>query len=78
MAKFPDRSLENIPRGPFPQDIIEETEEDLCAFVEVLEKLGVTVKRPETWPHETKFSTIHWEAKGYYNFCLRDILPVIW
>jgi N-dimethylarginine dimethylaminohydrolase len=77
VAEFPDRSLENIPRGPFPQDIIEETEEDLSAFVEVLEKLGVTVKRPETWPHETKFSTIHWEVEGYYNYCPRDILLVI-
>ena len=39
--------------------------------------LGVTVKRPETWPHEAKFSTIHWEAQGYYNYCPRDVLLVI-
>ena len=64
LAEFPDRSLEEIPQGPFPQQIIEETEEDLNAFVAVLEKLGITVKRPETWPHEAKFSTIHWESKG--------------
>ena len=57
MAEFPDRSLEQIPRGPFPQQIIEETEEDLDAFVAVLEKLDITVKRPETWPHEATFST---------------------
>jgi hypothetical protein len=42
-----------------------------------LEKLGITVKRPETWPHEAKFSTIHWESEGYYNLCPRDILLVI-
>ena len=36
LAEFPDRSLEDIPQGPFPQRIIEETEEDLNAFVEVL------------------------------------------
>jgi N-dimethylarginine dimethylaminohydrolase len=77
LAEFPDRSLSEIPRGPFPQQIIEETEEDLNEFVQVLEKLGVTVKRPETWTHEAKFSTIHWEAEGYYNYCPRDVLLVI-
>ena len=30
-----------------------------------------------TWPHEAKFSTIHWEAQGYYNYCPRDVLLVI-
>jgi N-dimethylarginine dimethylaminohydrolase len=76
LAEFPDRSLEQIPKGPFPQQIIEETEEDLNAFVAVLEELGVTVKRPETWPHEARFSTINWESEGYYNYCPRDILLV--
>ena len=77
MAEFPDRPLAEIPQGPIPQRIIEETEEDLNAFVEVLEELGVTVKRPETWPHEAKFSTINWESRGYYNYCPRDIMLVI-
>mgnify|MGYP005626163899 FL=1 len=77
LTEFPDRSLEKIPQGPFPQRIIEETEEDLNAFVAVLENLGITVKRPETWPHEANFSTIHWESKGYYNYCPRDIMLVI-
>jgi N-dimethylarginine dimethylaminohydrolase len=39
LAEFPDRSLEEIPQGPFPQQIIEETEEDLNAFAAVLEEL---------------------------------------
>jgi len=77
LTEFPDRSLDEMPQGPFPQQIIEETEEDLSAFVAVLEKLGITVKRPETWPHEARFSTIHWESEGYYNYCPRDILLVI-
>jgi N-dimethylarginine dimethylaminohydrolase len=77
LAEFPDHSLEEIPRGTFPQQIIEETEEDLNTFVAVLEKLGITVKRPETWPHETRFSTIHWEAEGFYNYCPRDVMLVI-
>jgi len=77
MAEFPDRSLQEIPQGNFPQWIIEETEEDLNAFVAVLEDLGISVKRPETWPHEDKFSTVHWESEGYYNYCPRDIMLVI-
>ena len=32
LAEFHDRSLDKIPRGPFPQRIIEETEEDLNEF----------------------------------------------
>jgi len=77
LTEFPNRPLEKIPQGPFPQWIIDETEEDLNAFVEVLEESGVTVKRPETWPHEAKFSTTSWESEGYYNYCPRDILLVI-
>ncbi len=77
LAEFPDRSLAEIPRGPFPQQIIEETEEDLSEFVQILEDLGITVKRPETWPHGAKFSTIHWESEGYYNYCPRDVMLVI-
>jgi len=77
LAEFPDRSLAEIPRGPFPQKIIEETEEDLNKFVQVLEDLGVTVRRPQTWPHGAKFSTIYWESHGYYNYCPRDIMMVI-
>jgi len=77
LAEFPDRPLADIPQGPFPQKIIEETEEDLHAFTAVLEGQGVTVRRPETWPHEARFSTVHWESEGYYNYCPRDILLVI-
>src|SRR5215472_7149172 len=60
LAEFPDRSLAEIPRGAFPSKIIEETEEDLEKFVQVLERLGIVVRRPQTWSHEAKFSTIHW------------------
>lgn len=77
ITEYPDRLLSEIPRGPFPEQIIAEAEEDLDHFVEVLEEVGVTVRRPETWPHDAKFSTIHWETEGYYNYCPRDIFLVI-
>ena len=56
VAEFPDRSLAEIPRGPFPQQVIEETEEDLNEFARILEGLGVVVRRPQTWPHDAGFS----------------------
>jgi N-dimethylarginine dimethylaminohydrolase len=77
VAEFSDRALAEMPRGRFPNKIIEETEEDLNDFVSVLESQGVSVRRPETWPHDAKFSTINWEAQGFYNYCPRDILLVI-
>jgi N-dimethylarginine dimethylaminohydrolase len=77
LAEFPDRPLEDIPQGPFPQRVVEETEEDLDAFIAVLTRRGITVRRPQTWPHEASFSTIHWESQGYYNYCPRDILLVV-
>jgi N-dimethylarginine dimethylaminohydrolase len=77
VAEFSDRPLDAIPQGPFPQRIIEETEEDLHEFVRLLEGLGVTVKRPDIWLHAARFSTIHWQAQGYYNYCPRDVLLVI-
>jgi N-dimethylarginine dimethylaminohydrolase len=77
ITEYPDRELDKIPQGPFPQWIIDETEEDLNGFVALLTEAGVTVKRPETWPHEAKFSTINWQSEGYYNYCPRDIMLVI-
>lgn len=77
VAEYPDRQLSEIPHGPFAKKIIEETEEDLQQFISALVKQGVTVKRPETWPHDQKFSTINWQTEGYYNYCPRDIFLVI-
>jgi N-dimethylarginine dimethylaminohydrolase len=77
LAEFSDRELARIPRGPFPKQIIEETEEDIAEFVAVLEELGVVVRRPEPWPHEAEFSTVAWRARGFHNFCPRDIMLVI-
>src|SRR6188472_3665179 len=57
LAEYPDRPLSEIPRGPFPQQILDETEEDLDGFVKILEDEGVKVRRPDTWPHDETFST---------------------
>lgn len=76
LSEFPDRDLSEIPRGPFPEQVIEETEEDLESFVKVLQDAGAVVRRPATWPHDAPFSTNAWTAQGYYNYCPRDVLLV--
>jgi hypothetical protein len=77
LAEFPDRPISDIPRGTFPQYVIDETEEDLNEFAATLESCGVKVRRPDTWPHDATFSTINWESHGYYNYCPRDVLLVV-
>lgn len=76
-AKIPemDRSLRhinyadmddvsNIPSGPYPQQVIDDANEDLEIFVSFLKDQGVEVVRPYREPTE------------YYNFCPRDIVFV--
>ena len=77
LAEYPDRPIDEIPVGPFPQWVIDETEEDLNEFAATLESFGVKVRRPDTWPHEATFSTINWQSQGYYNYCPRDVMVVI-
>ena len=77
IAEYPDRPIDQIPVGPFPQWVIDETEEDLNEFAATLESFGVKVRRPDTWPHDATFSTINWQSQGYYNYCPRDVMVVI-
>jgi N-dimethylarginine dimethylaminohydrolase len=77
LAEFHDRDLAAIPTGKFPEKIVEETEEDLGRFIETLVAQGVRVRRPKIWCHQASFSTIHWQAQGYYNYCPRDVMLVI-
>ena len=57
-----------VPRGPVPQRIIEETNEDLNKLVMVLSSLGVEIVRPEPLNFQ-----VH---DGMYNYCPRDRLLV--
>ncbi len=77
LAEYPDRQLSDIPQGPFPQQIIDETEEDLQVFIDAMTALGIVVRRPERWPHTSTIKTTLWESKGYYNYCPRDVLLVV-
>ena len=57
-----------VPRGPVPQRIIEETNEDLDRLSTTLMSLGVEVVRPDPFNFQ-----VH---DGMYNYCPRDRLLV--
>jgi scyllo-inosamine-4-phosphate amidinotransferase 1 len=57
-----------VPRGPVPQRIIEETNEDLDKLAMTLTSLGVEVIRPDPLNFQTH--------DGLYNYCPRDRLLV--
>ena len=57
-----------VPRGPVPQRIIDEANEDLDALATTLMSLGVEVVRPDPLNFQTH--------DGMYNYCPRDRLLV--
>jgi scyllo-inosamine-4-phosphate amidinotransferase 1 len=57
-----------LPRGPVPQHIIDESNEDLQTLADTLTNLGVEVIRPDFMNFQ-----IH---EGLYNYCPRDRLIV--
>lgn len=58
-----------VPRGPVPQRIIEETNEDLDKLSTTLMSLGVEVVRPDPLNFQTH--------DGMYNYCPRDRLLIL-
>jgi glycine amidinotransferase len=66
-----------IPTGPHERQVIEEANEDLAAFVELLEENGVTVRRPEPIDHARPFGTPDWATDGQFSYCPRDVLLTI-
>lgn len=57
-----------VPRGPVPQRIIDEANEDLAGLATILMSLGVEVVRPDPLNFQ-----VH---DGMYNYCPRDRLLV--
>ena len=57
-----------VPRGPVPQRIIDEANEDLDGLANILTNLGVEVVRPDSLNFQTH--------DGMYNYCPRDRLLV--
>src|SRR5947209_13649251 len=64
------------PTGPYPASVIEETQVQLEALVEMFESNGVRVRRPEIYDHKKNFGSPDWRTDGQYNYCPRDLFVV--
>lgn len=63
--------------GPYPQQVIDEANEDLEALCRVFVDAGVTVYRPDV-PDTAATHGVHgWTSDGYYAYCPRDGLLVV-
>jgi len=70
-------SPEAIPSGPFPEEAIAKTEEELTELSEALTRLGVHVRRPDPVDRDAILATPDWQTDGFYEYCPRDSLLVI-
>ena len=50
--------------SPFPEKQLQAAQDELETFCEVLERMGVRVRRPDHAPHGQPFSTPHWSVTG--------------
>jgi N-dimethylarginine dimethylaminohydrolase len=67
------KSADLIPSGYYPQQCIEETQEDLEVLVEAFEQQGIVVRRPDVFDHAQAFSSPDWKTDGQFNYCPRDL-----
>lgn len=70
-------SIDRLPGGYYPQQVIEETQEDLNVFQKQLEDIGISVLRPEVIDFSKTHGTSEWKSDGYYNYCPRDSSLII-
>lgn len=70
-------SIKDTPGGYYPEQIIEETKEDLDLFEKQLTEAGVVVHRPNVFDYAGAHSTPFWNSDGYYGYCPRDSTLVI-
>lgn len=67
----------DLPGGYYPEDIIEETIEDLNLFEKQLSDAGVVVHRPDIFDYKTQHSNPFWSTDAYYGYCPRDSTLII-
>ena len=66
-----------IRHGPYPQQVIDEANEDLEHLCRALVDAGVTVYRPEVPSTDLRHGVAGWTSDGYYAFCPRDGFLVV-
>ena len=74
----PDSPERAFPGAPFPAGEIDRAERQLDGFAALLEREGVTVRRPEPVRHDVAFSTPDFSVPfGHASACPRDVLLVV-
>ena len=73
---YAGRRPEDVRRleGPLPDWVIDEANEDIEQFVDVLCAAGIKVHRPLPTDTGAEFSTPEWRTTGWYTWCPRDLL----
>ncbi|THC43494.1 amidinotransferase [Streptomyces sp. A1499] len=61
----------------YPSGLVEPAQRELDGFIELLESLDVTVRRPDAVDHKQRFATPDWSSRGFCNACPRDGMLVI-
>lgn len=69
--------VEGLPGGYYPDDVINETKEDLDVWQKQLESAGVKVLRPDTFDTSKVYSSPNWSSDGYYTYCPRDSAIIV-
>ena len=75
---YADRdTVEDLPWGSYPDDMLRETQEDLDNFAKQLTDLGIVVHRPEPSATHNIVKTPDWQSDGYYYYCPRDSVLIV-
>lgn len=70
-------TVEGLPGGTYPGQIIEETAEDLELFAKQLTDAGVLVHRPNVFDYSTQHGNPFWRSDAYYGYCPRDSTLIV-
>ena len=78
-CQFPEYEEQYIKQftGYYPQQIIDEQNQDLEKLTETLEDLGVLVYRPDTKYAEVETVSPHWRGKNWHYHCPRDLTLIV-
>lgn len=62
---------------PFPAEQVAAAVDELAELVDILERRGVVVRRPEPRDHASSYGAPGWESTGLYDAMPRDLLLVV-
>jgi N-dimethylarginine dimethylaminohydrolase len=65
------------PKGPVPQFVVDEANEDLDELAQVLQSAGVTVYRPNENHYGAQVGNTQWTSDQMYGYCPRDTHLVV-